>query len=143
MFFCAPNNMFGYTIMHLTSHAPEIVMHECMLMCTLPCTYCKDKVKVRSISLTINPEPSLGIQTLFCRERNNRQVPCLPRTKQPDNFPSTMFEGNEHGWSFPVFVGLRQQVRLLANILIRTSRLCRNRDFAQITHTPSNTHIMG
>ena len=33
-------------------------------------------------------------------------------------------------------------VRLLANILIRTSRLCRNGDFAQITHTLSKTHIM-
>ena len=60
-------------------------------------------VSLRSIPLTINPEPSL----FFCRESNNRQVSCLPRTKQPDNFSSSVFESNEHGWSFPVFVGLR------------------------------------
>ena len=60
-------------------------------------------VSLRSIPLTINPEPSL----FFCSESNNRQVSCLPRTKQPDNFLSSVFESNEHGWSFPVFVGLR------------------------------------
>ena len=58
---------------------------------------------------TINPEPSLGIQALFYKGRNNRQVSCLPRTKKPDNFLSTMFGSNEHGQSFPVFVGLRQR----------------------------------
>ena len=31
------------------------------------------------------------------------------RTKQPDNFLSTVFENNEHGRSFLVFVGLRQR----------------------------------
>ena len=31
--------------------------------------------------------------------------------------------------------------RLLANISIRSSRLCNNGGFAQITQTPSNTHI--
>ena len=61
-----------------------------------------------SLLLTINPEPSLGIQTVIYRERNNRQVFCLTRTKQLDNFPSSVFESSEHGWSFPVFVGLRQ-----------------------------------
>ena len=59
--------------------------------------------------LTINPEPSLGIQTVIYRERNNRRVSCLTRTKQPDNFPSSVFESNDHGRSFPVFVGLRQR----------------------------------
>ena len=78
-------------------------------MCTSPCTYYKDKVNVRSIALTTNPESSLGIQTLFHKERNNRQVSCLPRTNQPDNFLSTMFESNEYGRLFPVFVGLRRE----------------------------------
>ena len=90
-------------------HLKWLFMHECALMCTSPSTYYKDKVNVRSVPLSINPEPSLGIQTLFHKERNNRQVSCLPRTNQPDNFPSTMFESNEYGHSFPVFVGLRQQ----------------------------------
>ena len=27
MFFCAPNNMFAYMIVHLRFHAPEIVIH--------------------------------------------------------------------------------------------------------------------
>ena len=39
-------------------------------------------------------------------------------------------------------VALRQQARLLTNILIMTSKLCRNGGFTQITQTPSNTHIM-
>ena len=80
-----------------TSHfvpLKQSFVHACTLTCTSPCTYYKDKVNVRSIPLTINPEPSLGIQTLFYRERNNRQVSCLSRTKQPDNFPLTMFESN-------------------------------------------------
>ena len=57
----------------------------------------------------MNPEPILGIQTVFYRERNNRRVSDLPRTKQQDNSPSTVFESNEHGPSFPVFASLRQQ----------------------------------
>ena len=90
-------------------HLKQSFMHECTLTCISPCTYYKDKVNVKSIPLTINPEPSLDIQTLFYGKRNNRQVSCLPRTKQPDNFLSTMFESNEHGWSSPVFVSLRQR----------------------------------
>ena len=78
MFLCAHNDMFAYTIVHLK----QFFMHKCMLMCTSPCPYYKDKVNVRSIPLTINQEPSLGIQTSFHKERNNRQVSCLPRTKR-------------------------------------------------------------
>ena len=108
---------FVHLITHLhtqlcTSHfvyLKQLFMHKCTLTCILPCTYYKDKVNIRSIPLTINPEPSLGIQTLFYRERNNRQVSCLPRTTQPDNFLSTMFESNEHSRPFSVFVGLRQR----------------------------------
>ena len=122
--------MFAYTIVHLTFRAREIVVRaQVYANVYLTCAYYKDKVNVRSISLTINPEPSLGIQTLFHKERNNRQVSCLPRTNQPDNFLSTMFQSNEYVWSFPAFVGLR----LLVNILIGTLGLCRNRDFVQIT----------
>ena len=98
----------GSCISHFV-HLKQLFVHECTLTCTSPCTYYKDNVNIRSIPLTVNPEPSLGIQTLFHKERNNRQVSCLPRTNQPDNFPSTMFESNEYGRSFPVFVGLRQR----------------------------------
>ena len=66
------------------------------------------KLNLRSIPLTFNPEPSLGIQTVFYRETNNRQVSCLPRNNQPDKFLSSLFKSNEHGQSFPVFVGLRE-----------------------------------
>ena len=90
-------------------------VHTQAVTCTLLYTYYNDrnilewKINLRSISLTINPEPGLGIQAIFHRERNNRQVSCLPRTKQPDNFLATVFESNEHGWYSLVFVGLRQQ----------------------------------
>ena len=90
-------------------HLKSLFVQVCTLTCTSPCIYYKDKANVRSIPLTINPEPSLGIQTSFYKERSNWQVSSLPRTKQPDNFLSTMFESSEHGQSFPVFVGLRQR----------------------------------
>ena len=32
------------------------------------------KVNLRSVPLIINPEPSLGIQTVCYRERNNRHI---------------------------------------------------------------------
>ena len=98
---------------HLTFRALQIVVcarvyaNVCLAMLLL--NILGQKVNLRYISLTINPEPTLGIQTVFYGEINNRQVSCLPRTKQPDNFPSTMFKSNEHGWSFPWFVGLRQR----------------------------------
>ena len=99
-------------------HLKWSFMHKCTLMCIPPCIYYRDKVNVRSIPLTINPKPSLGIQILFYRERNNRQVFCILRTKQPDNLLSTMFERNEHGGSFSV--SWFKTARLLANILTET-----------------------
>ena len=36
--------------------------------------YFRAEVNLRSIHLTINPEPSLGIQTVSYRERNNRHI---------------------------------------------------------------------
>ena len=65
------------------------------------------KVNLRFVLLTINPELSLGIQTVFYREKNNKRLSCLPRTKQPDNFQSTVIESSEDVWSFPVFACLR------------------------------------
>ena len=115
--FRAPNNMLSNTIEHLTFCAPQIVI--CARMYTnvylalhllqKDKNILEQKVNLRSIPLTINPEPSLGVQTVFHRKRNNRQVSCLPRTTKPDNFPSTVFESSEQGRSFPVFVGLRQR----------------------------------
>ena len=55
------------------------------------------------------------------------------QTQKPDNFLTTAFENNKHGLSFPLFVGSRQP-GCWANILIRTSRLCRNASFSQITY---------
>ena len=96
-------------------HLKQSFVHACTLICTSPCTYYQDRniseqaVNSRSIPLTINPQPSLGIQTVFYKERHNERVFCLPRTKQPDNSPSTVFESNEHGRSLPVFVSLKQR----------------------------------
>ena len=71
------------------------------------------------------------VYSLFFIEKKQLQTSLLSKQNQKrDNFPSTVFESNEHGLSFPVFVGLIQ--RGLANILIRTSRLCRNGRFSQI-----------
>ena len=52
-------------------HLKQLFMHECTLTCTSPCIYYKDEVNERSIPLSIDQEPSLGIQTFFYRERKN------------------------------------------------------------------------
>ena len=71
-FFRPTNNTFVHMILQLTFQVPQIVIH------TRVCTYYKDRnileqrVNLRSTPLAINPEPSLGIQTDFYRERNNR-----------------------------------------------------------------------
>ena len=111
-FFCAPNNMFAYMIVYLTFCAPRIVVRadvyaNIYLAVHLLQIYKYFRVEGRLKVYKVNPEPSPGIQTVFYRERNNRQVSCLHRTKQSD-FPSTVFVSNEHGQSFPEFVGLRQ-----------------------------------
>ena len=89
--------------------------HTCTLTCTSPCINYKDKnvfeqkVNLRVIPLTINSEPSLGIKTVFLQRKKQQKGLFLARTKQPDNFQSTVFESKEHGWSIAVFFGLRQQ----------------------------------
>ena len=62
-------NMFAYTIVHLTFRATQIVMCAPVYV-----TYCKDrnileqKVNLRPIPLTINPEPTLGIHTFLYKK---------------------------------------------------------------------------
>ena len=69
-FFRVPNNMFAYTIMHLTFRVTQIVMCAPVYV-----TYCKDrnileqKVNLRSIPLTINSEPTLCIQTFLYKKQ--------------------------------------------------------------------------
>ena len=92
----------------------------------------------RSIPLTINPEPSLGIQTVFYREKNNRRVSCLLRTKQPDNSVNCVWK--QSTWSIFPSVCWFKIVRLLVNILIGPSRLCRNGGFADYPHAFKYPH---
>ena len=81
-FFHAHNNIFVYTIMHLTFCAPQIVIHAhvCTIMYQAMHVlqrwkYFRAEVNLRSILLlTINPEPSLGIQTVYYRKRSNRHI---------------------------------------------------------------------
>ena len=71
MFFRAPSNMFAYTIMHLIFCAPKIVVHgftdanAYLAVHLLQRNILDYKVNLMSIPLTINPEPSLGIQVVF------------------------------------------------------------------------------
>ena len=104
LFFCGPNKKSAHTIMQLIFRAPQIVgcahMHANMNLAVYPLQrykylWVEGKLKVFHKVYTIN-------RSLF-----HSQVSCLPRTKQPDNFLSTVFESNEHGTSFPVFAGLR------------------------------------
>ena len=89
--------MFVCSIVHHKLCAPQKGLHVYLAMHLLQ--------RLKFFRVEDNPEPSLGIRTAFYRERNNRRVSCLPRTKQLDNFLSTVFDSNEHGQSFPVFVG--------------------------------------
>ena len=66
-------------MVHLTFSAPQIVVHVCMYANVYLAMhllqrqkYFRVEGKLRSIPLTINPEPSLGIWTVFHRKRNNR-----------------------------------------------------------------------
>ena len=73
MFFRAFNNMFAYTIMHLTFGAPQIVARIQMYANVYLATHMQIervdfRVDLRSIPLTINPGTSLGIQTASYRE---------------------------------------------------------------------------
>ena len=47
-----------------------------------------------------------GIQAIFYREKKIEKSLLSKKNQKGDNFPSTVFESNEHGWSFPVFAGL-------------------------------------
>ena len=60
-----------------------------MAMCAVPCAYYKyrnileQKVNVRSIPPTINPEPSMGIQTIFIeKETTDRSLLYLEPNNQ-------------------------------------------------------------
>ena len=77
-FFRARNNIFAYTIVHLTFRAPQIVIRTCMYTTMYLAVhllqrqkYFRAEVNLRSIPLTMNLEPSLGIQTVYYRERDN------------------------------------------------------------------------
>ena len=115
--FCAPNNMFAYTTVHLKFLAPQIVVcarvqTNVYLAVHLPQSQKHFRAVEGKLRVYFNRRQTRtqsGDPDCFYREINNRWDPCLPRTKQPDNFLSTEFESSEHGRSFPVFVGLRQQ----------------------------------
>ena len=62
-----------------------------------------------SIPLTINSEPSLGIQAVFIVEKQLQTSALSKQNQKPDNFLSTFFESIENSNFFPVFVGLKQQ----------------------------------
>ena len=87
--------MFAYTIVHLTFRAPQIVVCACVYANVYLVVHLLQRQKYFSVEGKLkvysNPEPSLGIQTIFHREKN-RRVSCLPRTKQSDNLLSTVTE---------------------------------------------------
>ena len=97
-------------------HLKQSFLHACTLMSTSPCIYYKDRnILKQKLNLVLFHSPSTQnlvwvSRLFFYRRRNNRRVCCLPRTKQPDNVLSNVFESSEHGSSFPV------AVRLLASI---------------------------
>ena len=93
-------------------HLKQLFVHACTLTCTSQCTYYKDRnileqnVNLRSIPLTINPEPSMSIQTFFI-EKETTDGSLIYR--EPNNQLKATSMVNEHGRSFPVLVDLRQR----------------------------------
>ena len=73
---------------------------------------------------------SQGIQGAFIEKKQIQTSLLFKQNQKQDIFPSTVFESNEHGLSFPIYCF--KTSRLLRNILVRTSRLCRNGRFSQI-----------
>ena len=49
--------------------------------------------------------------SLYWNRNRNRWVSCLPRTKQPDKYLSSVFESNEHDCSSPVLKLLHDRQR--------------------------------
>ena len=118
-------------MVHLTFCAPQIVVRgRVHANVYLALHLLQGKVNVRSLPPTINPEPSLSIQTLFYRESvylepSNQTTFCQLCLKTIN-----MVGRSSVCWS--------KTARLLVNILIGTSRICRNEDFVQITQMTSN-----
>ena len=126
MFLCAPNNKFACTIVHHTFCAPQLLVRARVYanvhLAVHLLQILEQKVNLRFIPLSINPETSPGILTVFIEKETG---PLSTQSERPDNFYSTVLGTNEHGWF--------KTSRMLVNILSGTPRLCRNGGFAQIT----------
>ena len=84
---------------------------------TLTCTYYRDNILEYKINLSkvysANHQRRTWVYRvyrLFFIKKKPLQTCVLSKQNQrPDNFLSTVFESNEHGLSFTVFVALRQR----------------------------------
>ena len=80
MFFRAPNNIFAYTIVHLTFRAPQIVIRARVNTNVYLAVhllqrqkYFRAEVNLRSIPLTINPE-LVWVSRLFIIEKETTDI---------------------------------------------------------------------
>ena len=69
----------------------------------------------------------------FIEEKQLQTSLLFNQNQKPGSFLSTVLESNGHGLFFLSFCCWFKTAKLLANILIRTMRLCRNGIFSQIT----------
>ena len=91
IFLRAPNNMFTYTIVHLILRAPQIIVcarmytnvHLTMHLLQRQKYFREGKLKVSSahhLPRTQSANPDC-LDCFLQTKKNNRWVPCLPRTK--------------------------------------------------------------
>ena len=137
--------MFVDTIVHLIFCAPQIAVraHVCAyvyldLHLLQRQNVVEQKVNFRSIPLGFNPEPILGTRLFFIeKETTERSADSL----EPNNRQlSVNCVWKQWTWSVIPSVCWFKTVRLLAIILIRTSRPCTIWDFADYLDTSKYPH---
>ena len=86
-----------------------------------------------------------GIQAIFYREKKIEKSLLSKKNQKGDNFPSTVFESNEHGWSFPVFAGLSRLWHMKNKGVQQSNAWTRNSEAAdgwKVTPNPPSRHVV-
>ena len=144
-FFCAPNNVSAYTIVHLTFWEPQIVDCVRVYANVYLTVHLRQRLKYFEVerkrkvySTHHKPRTYSGYPDCFYREKK-QQIGLLSNQNKTTRQLSFW---KERTWSVLPNVCWFKTTSLLANILIRTPRLCRNGGFAQITKMLLNKQIM-
>ena len=96
-------------------HLKQSFVHVSTLTCNSSCTYYKEKKhfrvehKLKVYSTHHQPRTQSGYPDYFLQRKKQQTGLLSTHTQTTTQLLSTVFESNEHGRSFQVFVGLRQR----------------------------------